>query len=40
MVHVHPGTLGDADGAGGKSDLDSSVHRWLNPVATIKVVVK
>lgn len=40
MVHVHPGTLGDADGAGGKSDLDSGVHRWLNPVATITVVVK
>ncbi|GEA50813.1 hypothetical protein VIN01S_16170 [Vibrio inusitatus NBRC 102082] len=40
VVHVHPGNLGDADSAGGKSDLDSSSHRWLNPVATITIVVK
>lgn len=39
-VHVHPGNLGDSDTAGGISDLDSSSHRWLNPVATITVVVK
>ncbi|EGQ8405816.1 hypothetical protein GTP32_09935 [Vibrio parahaemolyticus] len=39
-VHIHPGNLGDSDPAGGKSDLDSSHHRWLNPVATITIVVK
>lgn len=37
-VHIHRGTLGDDDPVGGPSDLDSSVHRFLNPVA--KVVVK
>ncbi|GEA60740.1 spondin domain-containing protein [Vibrio comitans] len=40
VVHVHPGNLGDADATGGNSDLDSSAHRWLNPVATITIVVK
>ncbi|EJG0618700.1 spondin domain-containing protein [Vibrio parahaemolyticus] len=39
-VHIHPGNLGDSAPAGGKSDLDSSHHRWLNPVATITIVVK
>ncbi|ENC6709489.1 spondin domain-containing protein [Vibrio harveyi] len=39
-VHVHPGNLGDSDPTGGISDLDSSSHRWLNPVATITIVVK
>ncbi|BBM66304.1 hypothetical protein VA249_29500 [Vibrio alfacsensis] len=39
-VHVHPGNLGDSDSAGGISDLDNSSHRWLNPVATITIVVK
>ncbi|MGF1711529.1 spondin domain-containing protein [Vibrio kagoshimensis] len=39
-VHIHPGNLGDSDNAGGMSDLDSSSHRWLNPVATITIVVK
>ncbi len=39
-VHIHPGNLGDSDALGGMSDLDSSNHRWLNPVATITVVVK
>ena len=39
-VHVHPGNLGDTDSAGGVSDLDSTSHRWLNPVATMVVVVK
>lgn len=39
-VHVHPGNLGDSDSLGGMSDLDSSSHRWLNPVATITIVVK
>lgn len=39
-VHVHPGILGDTDSTGGPSDLDSRIHRWLNPVASIVVEVK
>jgi len=39
-VHVHRGTVGDSDANAGKSDLDVSAHRWLNPVATIRVTVK
>jgi len=39
-VHVHRGNLGDDDLMGGKSDLDNTVHRWLNPVASVTVVVK
>lgn len=39
-VHVHPGNLGDSDPVAGTSDLDSSSHRWLNPVATITIIVK
>jgi len=38
-VHVHRGTLGDMDPVGGISDLDSSVHHWLNPVAKVVVTV-
>ncbi len=40
MVHIHRGTLGDDDSMAGKSDLDNRVHRWLNPVAKLTVVVK
>ncbi|WP_448547211.1 spondin domain-containing protein [Thalassotalea fusca] len=40
MIHVHRGNLGDDDLSGGKSDLDNTVHRWLNPVARVTVVVK
>ncbi|WP_434930608.1 spondin domain-containing protein [Shewanella sp. HL-SH5] len=39
-VHTHPGVLGDKDPAGGASDLDSRIHRWLNPVAKVVVTVK
>jgi hypothetical protein len=39
-VHIHPGVLGDTDNAGGNSDLDSRIHRWLNPVARVVVEVK
>ncbi|MEH6453677.1 MAG: spondin domain-containing protein [Psychromonas sp.] len=39
-VHIHRGNLGDDDIAGGNSDLSNTVHRWLNPVATVTVVVK
>ncbi|PCH59787.1 MAG: hypothetical protein COC05_06130 [Gammaproteobacteria bacterium] len=38
-VHIHRNVLGDTDAAGGASDLDSRVHRWLNPVARITIVV-
>jgi len=38
-VHIHRGTLGDSNPAGGVSDLDSSVHRWLNPVAVVQLTV-
>jgi len=38
-VHVHRGTLGDMDPVGGRSDLDSSVHHWLNPVAKVVITV-
>lgn len=39
-VHIHRGILGDSDPEGGRSDLDSSVHRWLNPVAKVVVIVQ
>ncbi len=39
-VHIHPGNLGDTDSDGGFSDLDSRVHRWLNPVAKLMITVK
>ena len=38
-VHIHRNTLGDGDAAGGRSDLDATVHRWLNPVARLTVIV-
>ncbi|BCV29981.1 spondin domain-containing protein [Shewanella algae] len=39
-VHIHPGLLGDTDPNGGISDVDSRIHRWLNPVAALIVTVK
>ncbi len=39
-VHIHRGSLGDDNLTAGKSDLDNTVHRWLNPVARITVTVK
>ena len=38
-VHIHRGIVGDMDPQGGVSDLDSAVHRWLNPVAKLTVTV-
>ncbi|MDH5528192.1 MAG: spondin domain-containing protein [Nitrospirota bacterium] len=38
-VHVHRGTLGDTNATGGISDLDSTVHRWQNPVARVDLTV-
>lgn len=39
-VHIHRNTLGDIDATGGASDLDSRVHRWLNPVLRVVVTVR
>lgn len=38
-VHIHRGSLGDTDAAAGISDLDSRVHRWLNPVVRVTITV-
>jgi len=39
-VHIHPGVLGDTDSEAGISDLDSTAHRWLNPVAKLTITVE
>jgi len=39
-VHIHRNILGDTDPMGGRSDLDSTVHRWLNPVVRVVVTVR
>jgi hypothetical protein len=39
-VHTHRGVVGDTDSAGGISDLDSTIHRWLNPVAELIIEVQ
>ena len=39
-VHIHRNTLGDTDANGGTSDLDSRVHRWLNPVVRVVITVR
>lgn len=39
-VHIHRGPIGDTDTTGGDSDLDSRVHRWLNPVVRVTITVK
>jgi len=38
-VHIHRGIIGDTKATSGKSDLDSRVHRWLNPVAEVTIIV-
>ena len=38
-VHIHRGVLGDSNPTGGVSDLDSTIHRWLNPVAKLVLTV-
>lgn len=38
-VHIHRGSLGDTDSSAGASDLDSRVHRWLNPVIRVTITV-
>ena len=39
-VHIHRGSLGDTDSTGGASDLNSTIHRWLNPVAKVELTVQ
>lgn len=38
-VHVHRGIVGDTDAVGGASDLNSLVHKWMNPVAKVVITV-
>jgi hypothetical protein len=40
LVHIHRGSIGDDDVSGGKSDLNNSIHRWLNPVAKLTVTIQ
>lgn len=40
MIHIHRGNIGDTDANGGVSDVDSRIHRWLNPVAKVTITVK
>jgi len=40
MIHIHRGNVGDTNNMGGVSDVDSRIHRWLNPVAKVVVTVK
>ena len=39
FVHIHRGVVGDDNRNGGKSDLNFSMHRWLNPIAIIEITV-
>ena len=39
FVHIHRVVLGDTDAEGGPSDINSLVHRWLNPVVRVVVTV-
>lgn len=39
-VHIHRGVLGDTSDIGGPSDLNTLVHRWLNPVARVVLTVR
>jgi hypothetical protein len=38
-VHIHPGNIGDTESDGGISDVNSQIHRWLNPVATLTITI-
>ncbi|GLR72272.1 spondin domain-containing protein [Agaribacter marinus] len=38
-IHIHRNTLGDTSATDGASDLNSTIHRWLNPVAKVTIVV-
>lgn len=38
-IHIHRGVIGDTNATAGVSDLDSTVHRWLNPIAKLTLTV-
>ncbi|MGI9274734.1 MAG: spondin domain-containing protein [Endozoicomonas sp.] len=38
-VHIHRNVLGDSNPTGGISDINSTTHRWLNPVARVTIEV-
>ncbi|PCI56661.1 MAG: hypothetical protein COB45_04770 [Gammaproteobacteria bacterium] len=40
VVHIHRGSIGDDNMDGGPSDLNNSIHRWLNPVAKLTVTIQ
>jgi len=40
MIHIHRGNLGDDNDSAGTSDLNNTVHRWLNPVAKLTITVQ
>lgn len=40
LIHIHRGNLGDDEMDGGKSDLNNSIHRWLNPVAKLTITIQ
>lgn len=37
LVSIHRGVIGDLDPTGGISDINTAVHRWLNPVASVTI---
>lgn len=39
FISIHRGVLGDLDPEGGFSDINSAVHRWNNPVASVTVTM-
>lgn len=39
-IHIHRGNLGDSMQDAGVSDINSSVQRWLNPVAKLTITVQ
>lgn len=40
FVHIHRGVIGDMDATGGMSDINASLHRWLNPAIKVTVTMK
>ena len=38
-VHIHRNVLGDTSLTDGASDLQSTQHRWLNPVARVTITI-
>ncbi|MCP4990185.1 MAG: hypothetical protein GY928_30350 [Colwellia sp.] len=39
-VHIHRGNLGDDNMSAGKSDINNTVQRWLNPIAKLTITVQ